>query len=433
MRLVTSFLAVIVVVCVNGACHGAVNTIDECFMGGTMSLTGDTVVTHGGMVATDRINVDSSVLIVNHGIINSDIFICDGCDVYLRNTGNFSASVNFGEGAKLTQVITGADDITRLGLDSEFNILVRGSDTMSLGDIMSAGGYAAKITLDNSEFVWSRGVSHLRRAAPSPDIELRGTVVINVADVADVLDAPILQNVSGDGDVYVNAANLDSMYALRGYVDNGSLRVRMMRSTDYVRILGGAVGEFLNGLRVVAPDDKLLAGLDLAATRDELYSIMRRSVRLNPIKLMRPVGIINDMEIMRMGLPATGVSIGPVVVAGDDFGAYGLRAGAGGKIGRATRFEIFAYTSVADYSDDLNVFAATTYGGGARIKHSGENMVSYGSRDWGRLPGLTSGLFSTVLVQSTIRAAYPYIPRLTPGTSFIFMICCVLHLLLVFQ
>lgn len=376
MRHTAPFLASAYILCFAQPCHGDSNIIEKLMNAPVFSFSNNTLITNGGGLEADRIEINSSMIISNNGSINSDIFVCAGCNLYFKNSGKFTGTINLAPDAKLTQIITCSDDLTHLNVNADFDILVKNASDISLNEIISLNGAAGKITLADSAFVVNSNMPKFRRMIFTPEIELRGIIIIEAADATDILNNPLLSNVSGNGIVYINTPDRDPLYVLRGTVEGNSLVVNLVRSTDYATILGDSRGAFLNSLRDAGGDDRLFGALDTAKTMDELYSIMKDSVRINPINLMRPTKILNTIEMMHMSAAGKdeNFTVAPVFVVSDNFTTHGLRAAVGGKITPNFGFEIFGRADTSEYKDDINEFSALTYGGGIKINYENPDI-----------------------------------------------------------
>lgn len=359
-------------------CVASAGTVrfDNTVYGDVFRFYDDVIVDAGGGISADRIEIQDSITIVNNGFIDGDFYICDKCHIYLQNSGDFYSVVNMGAGANLTQLITKNDEISRLNVDGDFDILVQNADNISLRDILSVGAFASKIIFNNSALVLDTSNMLLARGI-GPDIELRGELVLYVSDFSDFADTPILRNVAGDGVVSIHADNLDSLYLLQAYMDHGALLMRRIRSTDYARILNNDMGRFINSLRDTAVLDPILPALDRAETMAELYSVIKRSARLNPINMMRPVKIMNAFERMTdTSLPrGTEAMAAPVLILSDDFYLYGLRLGADINISKDFALLASGYAASAAYQDSINDFDADIYGGNIRLKYDDKDTA----------------------------------------------------------
>lgn len=351
--------------------------VDSDIYGVAITFDDNVVISENSTVAVGDINIASSLFINNRGTINSDFNICDGCRLYIQNSGDITGGFNLGENSGVTQVIRGNADITDIGLADGFNILVYDAQRVSLRGVMNIGAHADKIVLNNSSLVMDGNALHLR-ASDSPDMELSGDIVIYLNSIHDIGPNPILRNVSGDGTVYFRTPDSDVLFAITSYVADGNVYARMVRETDYVKILGTEPGAFINSLRGGAYDDRLLVALDSAETMSELRAVMSRSVRLNPINLMRPIRAFQLYEILSPDAEPEllEISITPSVALGKDFYMYAAKLSTSLRIANKITMGVSAYVGQGDVSDDINEFSASMLGANIRADYNGGMLVA---------------------------------------------------------
>lgn len=327
--------------------------------GDVLNLYDDAIIRDSGWVDFVDINVKRTLLIENDGVLAGRINICDGCTLLLQNDGDISG-VHFvpGAHARLTQVIFSESDVTYLDTDMNYVILVKSPDGLSLNQIVDIAGPDAKIVLENTSLVLDSIITD------APEIKLSGNVDLVLKGVTG--DVPLLDNVDGDGVLNVYATTDNALMITRAEIVNHKLYVQMLRETDYVKILQNPTGEFLNSLRSVHPDDKLLRALDRAGGMRELRDIMSRSVRLRPINLMRPVRAMDAMDMFSgamMGI--SGFSLSPDFIYNDDFYAGRVRLGLGGRVTDTITVGGAGFVGYIDATDDINDFSASVFGGNA--------------------------------------------------------------------
>ncbi len=336
---------------------------------GAISLYEDSVITDSGALYSDNIRVTESITLENHGLINGKIYIGDGHKLVLQNAGDIDAEFHFGNNSGLVQLVRTNDDMTDLGLDGGFDVLVRDSVPLLLRDIYSLSG--DNLILDNATLILDGVLETGDRS-----LAIMGNVFVHLGDVSDVGVRPILRNITGDGKVYFITDDLPVLYAIESYVVDGDVYARMVRETDYVKVLKNDVGRFLNELRLINPDDGLLVRLDAATTMDEINSVMADSVRLNPINLMRPIRSFNlfRMNFDDMGPGNLDVRMG--YVASDDFEIYS--AGATGMLHVGNDLTIRFGGGVGDvsYVDDINDYSGLMLGGDIRLRYDNNFIMA---------------------------------------------------------
>jgi len=353
----------------------SVDHIDSDKYGALLTISNDVVVSASADVIVDNLNIVKSVSLENAGTIEAKINICDGCNVKIRNSGVINGSFNLGDGAKITQIVNGPDDITYLGLDSAYDVLVYGENKISLSGLMRISGAADNVVLDDANIILDNDdiVMFNRRG---PDIEIVGDVVFYLNSVDEMNGRPILSNVHGDGRISVYTNDDNPLFAVSAYVDDGNVYATLRRETDYYKILKNKTGDFLNSLRTYLPNDNLLRVMDGATTMDELNDIMSRSVRLKPIKLMRPIRLFDSLETLNfVGKDDGVISVMPIYMFSENFYMYGASVAVGMNLGDTINISANVYAGVMEYTDDINEFAANLYGANLGINYERNKFV----------------------------------------------------------
>jgi hypothetical protein len=181
-------------------------------------------------------------------------------------------------------------------------------------------------------------------------------------------NGPIMSNVYGDGTISIYSENTNPLYRVAARISDNALYVDVVRDTDYFKILQNDAGMFLNSIRVGNPDDKLIAALDRATTMAELESIMSRTVRMNPIRMMDAVRTFNMFEMIDVATLSDGVSVAPIFLYSDDFNASGVGADVSFDISRNLKIAASVYAATMDFTNDLDEY---------KIDHAGKYMPAY--------------------------------------------------------
>jgi len=234
--------------------------------------------------------------------------------------------ITLGTNAHLTQLVRSNADITDINITVPYDIMLYHASTVAWTDILEISGAADKIILVESDVLLTPDLI-LRLRGGAPEIKLVGHNDFYIQTDKLDLNNPILSHVTGTGTVHLHTPpTVNSMYALQSFVSNGNLYAKLVRETDYVKVLGpNAIGRFLNKLRLHNPDDNLLHALDGATTIQELHNIMHQSMRLNTTRLNRPLMTFNrNLATTSFDQPLFSV---PYVIFGNDMNAYGLQAG----------------------------------------------------------------------------------------------------------
>ena len=362
------------------------------------------------LFSAKNINIIQSVYLNNHGIISSDISIGSGCDVYIRNNGTINGDINLEPDAVVTQVIQNSNDIKELTINGPYNILVyRGTD-ITWSDISNIASNADKITLADSKIQISHNFLPKLKSVP-PLIELIGENEINI-NMADIVpDVPVLSNISGDGAVNINAQNLDILYAVTGFIENGNLYVRTVRETDYYKILGSPTGRFLNTVRRNNANENLIRMLDQAQNITELNAIMRRSMRLHPRKFNNALRTFDNhiqysLSNTDAGLP---VSVSPLLITGNDISVYGTGLSLNLSVSDVTSISASGYVGGIKLTDGIDDYAGILYGTMATFRHNSKNIFvqTQAGATMGRLN--TPSLFDNDIILSNPSAASVYV------------------------
>ena len=337
---------------------------DMIYFGDSIHIRDDVFLAPQSVIDADKIYVDNAATIINHGKIHGDIIVADGTDVVIQNCGSITGEIIVGHDATLTQMITSADDLRQINVWGDYTIRVHGDENLNLADIQRIGAFANEIILDNATIVIDgpTGIRLLRRRVP--DIKLVGEITVDV-DADMVTDGDILMSgVSGDGAVLVHVSGLDDLFTATTYNSSGNLYLNIIRETDYLKILDPRRGVFMNAMRDMMPDDKLVRAMDTAQSRDELEHLMARSVRFNPTNLMQVANIFNTFHLAAPDV-ADGFDIRYDHIFNGHLNLPGLTIGLGAKFGPLS-VGISGYAALMDYADDLNEFSGTTLGGDIR-------------------------------------------------------------------
>lgn len=287
---------------------------------GTLDINADFVVYENMAFNPDVVYVGRPIDFTNYGDVDTKFVVCDRCDLYIKNHGNFKAEFVVGTAANVYQVVSDADDVNPIVSNVEYAMLVDGANGVNLGralDGTMVGTLVLKdsvIDINNTSF---DGVG---------SVILRGDVVLMLDNLAQVYNIPIFDNVSGDGRVYFKNGKADSLFSDVAYIDDEKLFVRRVRETDYAKIFGNNTGKLLNDLRNKNLNDNLLGALDSAGDMNSVRDIMARTARFNPSVLMKTVRVINAFDSLGVLNNADGW-VKTDFVFSDDFNSGDINAG----------------------------------------------------------------------------------------------------------
>lgn len=320
--------------------------------GGTVNLNQHSSVAEHVNFKPNVVHVNSSLIFVNYGVVDSKFIVCDACELQIKNYGNFTANFELRDNAQVVQMVNSVDELNPVVSDVKYTLFLDGVQGADLADCLDG---VDKIVLKNSS-IDIDGVEFSDKLS----VEMRGDVILNIDDVSGLGNGPIMQNLSGDGRVTLNFENTDSMYLYQGYVNGDDFYITRVRETDYVKVLQNQVGTFLNELRKANPNDVLLKQLDLATDIDDVYNIASKSVRLNPKGLLRSVRAVKAFDKFEPG-NKKGLGIKTDLVLSDDFYAYSIRLDNAIRIGQLDA-GVGIYLGNVDYKTDIDQFDGIYYG-----------------------------------------------------------------------
>ncbi len=321
----------------------------------------DITVHDGVLFEAHDIKVVDDLHIFNFGEIAGTVNVCANCTVELENTGVFGANVSLQSGAHFVQVISSNATATDIGLNSGFDIAVRDANEIDLNNITQLAAHADSVSFTNARF----SVGNMSDFSAPENIYLSGDVILSFDSV---VNSPLLlfSNATGDGVVYVDSNALDALHAFQTYKVDNDIFVRLVRSTDYARILKNDKGRFLNDLRASGADNKLFSKLDRVQTMGEINGVLSDSVRTNPIKLMEPVSLMYSHKMLEPMYIEQGVVLGlkPFSVYSSDVSVSGIQPSIKINPYNNLHFELSGYVMNIDRSDDINEYTGRSFGGG---------------------------------------------------------------------
>ncbi len=331
---------------------------------GNITISGDyminqdiTVMDGASIEAHDMVMTDC-VKIINRGSIGGGINVCENCTVEIRNQGAFNAEITLQNNSHFVQVISANDDITNLGIMSGFGVSVRDGVGLNFANIMSVATNANTVDFSNVDF----DAGTIDGFVAPTNITLTGDIILRFDDIVNQPKL-LFSNVSGKGKVYADSDELDKVHTLQIYRVNNDVFLRLARSTDYARILNNDMGHFLGNLRSLGYDDKLFSKLDSVETMDEINDILLHSVRTNPIKLMRPISLVNSYKGLEFMHIDDGIVFGvePIMIYSSDVFVRGVRPNVSFKTDDLY-LKLSGYFMDMNYSDDINDYGGTAIG-----------------------------------------------------------------------
>ena len=95
----------------------AVDYIGSDIRGDVWNIENNTVIADSVVVDVNQVNVINSLVLTNAGTINGRVNVCDGCDVYVQNTGNINAMFDAtGDNSSVIQLVRNNADLNPLGV-----------------------------------------------------------------------------------------------------------------------------------------------------------------------------------------------------------------------------------------------------------------------------------------------------------------------------
>lgn len=336
--------------------------IDTVLGGSDYNIIENTIISKNSIIESNNLNIKNSLYLENYGNIYSNIYVDDGFELQLQNSGSITGDIHLGENSDLVQIIKNSDDINLLNADAPFSIIVQNDNWVSMSDLVGISESAENIMLDDAKI-------YLDYFGTLPkNIQLSGETVIRVNDINSALNNFYLTGVSTDGSITVLADGLNPLYSIQTIYDDDKIYLNLYRETDYQKILGIKNGSMVNSLRTSSLNNKLLASMDRAGSMSEIYEIMQKSIVFNPINLMKPIKTFNNFESVpfkNRRSQTVGLQLSPIYIVNNDMNML---------VGKASlsisknnwKLLLSGYFGNFTQSDDINDFGGSFYG--ANIK-----------------------------------------------------------------
>lgn len=350
-------------------------------------LFGNHVVGAGAVEYSENVTIDGevnediyitgSITLVNNGTLRRNIYINGPYSLTIENHGIIEGGFITGTGATITQSVSDAGDLHLIPNLSGHTVNVTDAYMLDMADLMAMSGNAAEVQLTDSTIAINQII---------PDT---GTTIYLNEGVAFSIDGSILsqssvllRNIDGSGMPMVTITGVDPMYIAGPadglhYIIGDELQVALRRQTNYSIVFGGELGDYLDSLRAEHANDKLINRLDRANTRGQLNSVLRKSVRTNPILLaqpMRMVNIMNDISVFNdMDSMAT---ITPFYVASEEFSMYGGNVNVSGRIHDNIFAKFGVFGGMLNYDGKLDNYNSVLYGGNFDVAYNGKDFFA---------------------------------------------------------
>ncbi len=323
--------------------------VGECF------FENDVVIADDSTVAPDVIKITGSVIIENNGTIQSDIEICNGCVVVIRNSGQINANFIVGKNAFVYHVISEADEIVPINFNAPYTMFVESNTALSLADVVDAANGADKIIFKNTKLNIDR-----LPANKMADIEIGENVVFVMNGDMELESEIVLGNVISDSSVRFESSGCDKMYSCVGYIKDGKLYVEQTRNTEYKDIIEDK--DKSNLVDNLPENDALVEELDSAVDTNQINKIMSKSARFNPDVLRVPLKIINEMDMIDLTVPENKIVAKPFAILSDDFYLYGAGLTMAGNVTEDLNLSVGISVAKMEYASDYDEFSGILYG-----------------------------------------------------------------------
>ena len=321
--------------------------------GVTYSINKDIVVAETGKLSADVLEITGSVIVENNGVIESDIKVCNGCQVIIKNSGQINSNFILGDFASVYQVVSTADEVGKIDFGVNYSVFVESNENVSLADVVDSANNADKIVVKNTRLTIDKLPNN-----KNTYIELGENVVFVVDDIDGIETETVLENIVNNGSVVFEYNNTNAMYSSLGYIRGGKLYIERTRDKDYADIITDKEhGDFIDSL---PKDDNLLEKLNSAVDSNEINRIMSKSARFNRDVLRKPLQILTEMDLTDFGVDTGNKFVAvPFGVLADDFYVYGADIRVYGNVterlnvGAGLRIAKMVYASSYDDFDGL--------------------------------------------------------------------------------
>lgn len=306
------------------------------------------------------VDYGNSLKIENHGLFQpGELEICAGCDVIFENYNFIDVeTVVLNDGAQIFQTVSNIDNMIAMNLGTNYTTVVHGDMGLSLADVVDLSDDSNVIVLNNVTLNINKVPLN-----KSKHVVIGDNVTLVIGDLIDGGGVTVLDDVTNSASVRFVSDSNDVMFVNVGAVRDGKLYVERVRETDYVVIFDNDMGKFINALRYDAKNDNLMYALDSATDKDSLFSIMDNSVLFNPDVLVRPLQIINTINVQALNIGfENNVNANVFGIMSDDFYLYGADVNLVNVIKDKFKINIGVNISHMDYASSLDSFSGDIYG-----------------------------------------------------------------------
>lgn len=315
-------------------------------------------------VYNDDIYISESGVIKNYGTLNGTIHT-NGYTIKIENYGEINSEFDVPNAALVTQAVNDETGLRKIYNLAGHNIEVNMTDEIDMAEFVNFISGAGDVSANGAHFIVGANV-------PDNDVKIHVGNGTNfyVTAIPDDLSQPVVRNIWPLGTTFVDQRGIDPMYIVDGRLVGHNLYVDLSRQTDYSIAIGGDLGEYLDELRVIDADDKLLYALDRAQDRASMNHILDKSAHTNPIKLMDASRSINTffdsmaIDDIRFGFVAR-----PMYIFGGDYSFVGGAGNITGKIANHTIGTAGIVGGMLRYDGDYDKYSGALYGGNLGIQY----------------------------------------------------------------
>lgn len=326
----------------------------------------------------EDIHITGSGVIENHGALHGNITIDSGMAVAFQNFGQITSNFTVLGNAMVVQNITSGDDLRAIGNLSGHTVHVDtsipgGKNILNMADFVNLIAGASSVEVESGAFMVGANI---------PDnnvvINVNNNTVLYINELPDDLSRPLVKGVVGTP--FVETVGLDPMYDVTVNWVGSDLYLSVVRRTDYTEVLeDDNLGDYLQELRNNNSDDRLLSALDGATDRAGMNSLLAKSVRTNPIRLMDVPRSINSFyDSMPIDDVAFGVIARPFYISGGDFYFVGGAANVTGTIAEHTVGTVGFTGGMLKYNGDYDEYNGALYGGNIGVRYMDEDFYLRG-------------------------------------------------------
>ena len=342
----------------------AMEYIENNIYGGHKILDSDVVVMDGVIVGADNIKIAESMRIENYGVVNSDVDLCDRCELLITNYGVFDSQFTLGKDSSIVQYVTSHDNMKRIDFNVAYDVVFNSQDHMNFSDVVEFADAADSLIIKNTVLNLDSIPSNV-----STVVHFGERVVINIGDLDVVGKTLVLDNVTFDTNLRFIGVDDDTMYVKRGYVQDGGLYVERVRETDYSKVLGGRLGEYLNSLRLESGAGDFMQMMDSAQDMNAINHAMNKTVRMNPVLLKNKLESLHFADLLNFDVSRYGAGLSLFGVGDSDMSILGVGAGYRFAAGNDINLDLDVRLGKMLYSSDVDEFEANIYAGRVRIEY----------------------------------------------------------------